>query len=81
MIGYNVTKQGKIGKKSWNIQIPVQTDMRDMGEVNNIWIDKDNSLVYAGCGDNNVYVASLEDGKIVKTYSGHQDYIHSVHGL
>lgn len=74
-------KNGKISKKAWNIPIPLTPDTRDMDEVNSLWVDKENGLLFAGCGDNNIYCASLENGKIVRTLKGHQDYIHSVHGL
>lgn len=39
---------------------------------------KSNHLLYAGCGDNNIYVISLEDGKIVRNLQGHTDYIHGL---
>ncbi len=79
--GYTINKQEKITKKSWNIQIPISAESRDLDEVSSIWIDKEYSILYAGCGDNNVYVASLEDGKIIRKLAGHQDYLHSVHGI
>lgn len=37
-----------------------------------------NHLLYAGCGDNNIYIISLEDGKILRTMQGHTDYIHDL---
>jgi hypothetical protein len=51
-----------------------------MSEVNDLWVDGENDLVYAGCGDSNIYVCSLEDGSFVRKLSGHKNYIHSVHG-
>lgn len=35
-------------------------------------------LLYAGCGDKKIHVFSLEDGKHVRSLTGHEDYIHSV---
>jgi WD40 repeat protein len=37
--------------------------------------------IYAGCGDNKIYIFSLEDGKLVRTMEGHDDYIHSIHNM
>lgn len=51
-----------------------------MNEINSMWVDHENENVYAGCGDGNVYICSLEDGQVIKTLSEHSDYIHSIHG-
>ncbi|PSN29091.1 THO complex subunit 6 [Blattella germanica] len=40
---------------------------------------KADGYLYAGCGDNRIYVFSLEDGKLIRTMEGHDDYIHSIH--
>jgi len=37
--------------------------------------------VYAGCGDNKIYIFSLEDGKLIRTMESHDDYIHSIHNM
>lgn len=52
-------------------------------EVNCIWLDNQqngNTHLYAGCGDNTIYEINLENGKILRTFDGHKDYIHSIHG-
>jgi len=36
------------------------------------------SSLYAGCGDNNIYVINMEGGNIVQCLKGHTDYIHDV---
>lgn len=51
----------------------------EMSEVNFLWVDKESDTVYAGCGDSNVYSCRIED-RTVRKFSGHKDYIHSVHG-
>ena len=78
--GYSVSSSGQIQKKAWSIQLPISPELCEMGEVNDLWIDTENDMIYAGCGDSNVYVCSLEDGIFVKKLSGHKDFIHSVHG-
>lgn len=79
VIGYSwAPKHGKIIKKAFNITIPVSTECKGIDEINSLWV-KENT-VYIGCGDNNIYHASLEDGKIIRKFSGHTDYVHSVHG-
>ncbi|KAL4707418.1 hypothetical protein ACJJTC_008603 [Scirpophaga incertulas] len=69
----------KLGKPSWRINISPQSILESV-DVNSLWLSDDNEKLYAGCGDNNVYVCNLEDGQKICTYSGHTDYIHSVHG-
>ncbi|RLU15550.1 hypothetical protein DMN91_012544 [Ooceraea biroi] len=65
-------------KVSWNIQIPANKDSYDKPDVNCMVYSKANHVLYAGCGDNNIYIISLEDGKILRTMQGHTDYIHSL---
>jgi WD40 repeat protein len=50
-------------------------------DVNSLAIsDKDHSMyLYAGCGDNRIYVFGLEDGKQIRALEGHTDYIHSIY--
>lgn len=52
----------------------------EQADVNCLWLTDDEGKLYAGCGDNNVYVFNLEDGRVVSTYEGHDDFIHSIHG-
>jgi len=77
--GYSV-KAGLIGKQSWQIRIPTTPENAELNEINFLWLDKDNGHVYAGCGDSNIYGINLEDGKILRNFTGHSDYIHSVDG-
>ena len=81
VIGYSWSpNQGKVIKKAWNIIIPVSSECKGIDEVNSLWINVNENSVYIGCGDNNIYCASLEDGKIIRKFTGHSDYIHSVQG-
>ncbi|XP_053987438.1 THO complex subunit 6 homolog [Hylaeus anthracinus] len=63
-------------KASWTIQIPVNKDSYEKPDVNYLVYSKPNHLLYAACGDNNIYVISMEDGKILRNLQGHSDYIH-----
>lgn len=68
----------KLNKQSWTIKI--QQKYMEQCDVNYLWYSEEEEKLFAGCGDNNIYVYSLEDGKLVSSYKGHTDYIHSVHG-
>jgi THO complex subunit 6 len=39
---------------------------------------KENNLIYAGCGDNDIHIINLENGKILSRLSGHTSFIHSI---
>lgn len=72
--------QSKIHTKpAWSIQLPKVKDCLEKSEVNCMWHDKATGLLYAGCGDSKIYVYSLEDGRLVRTMEGHENYIHSIH--
>lgn len=43
-------------------------------------MDHLNGHLYAGCGDNIIYVVDLEMGSLVRDFVGHSDFIHSVDG-
>lgn len=66
-------------KPAWNIQLPKIKDGLEKNEVNCMWYDEATKLLYTGCGDNNIYVFTLEDGRLVRTMSSHENYIHSIH--
>lgn len=70
---------GKLGKPSWLIKIPSQSSI-ELIDVNSLWLPNHEEKLYAGCGDNKLYVFNLEDGSRISSLSGHTDYIHSVHG-
>lgn len=77
--GFSVSKNGTIQKLSWSIQLPLDHEQYEIGEVNDLWIDQENDLIYAACG-NYVYQCSLENGKVIKLFKSHKDYIHSIKG-
>lgn len=80
MAGYLISKSGQVQKKSWHLQLPIGPESSDMSEVNDLWVDVENEVLYIACGDSNGYVCSLENGSFIRKLSGHKDYIHSVRG-
>ncbi|XP_067010855.2 THO complex subunit 6 [Anabrus simplex] len=64
-------------KLAWTIQIPSSRDTLEKTDVNCMFSSE--GQLYAGCGDNKIYIFSLEDGKLVRTMDGHDDYIHCIH--
>ncbi|XP_068629842.1 THO complex subunit 6 [Battus philenor] len=71
--------QTKLSKPTWTIKISLHSKF-EQTDVNSLWFCEQENKIYAGCGDDNVYVYNLEDGRRVNTLEGHKDYIHSVHG-
>lgn len=69
----------KLSKPSWSIKFPSKSPIDEL-DVNCLLLSEDQELLYAGCGDNNIYVYTLEDGSLKATFKGHSDYIHAVHG-
>ncbi|XP_037950565.1 THO complex subunit 6 [Teleopsis dalmanni] len=67
-------------KPHWEVRIPMDADATEVPDVNYMWIRPETNTLYAGCGDNVVYQISLEDGRVVRDYRGHSDFIHSVSG-
>lgn len=53
-------------------------DSLEKPDVNCMVYAKENQLIYAGCGDNKIHVLSLDNGKILNSFSSHTDFIHSV---
>lgn len=82
LIGYSFSKQQiQDSKTAWEIRLPAALETSELvNEVNYLWLDEENASIYAGCGDNNIYGISLENGIIVRTFNGHSDYIHSLDG-
>ncbi|XP_053675212.1 THO complex subunit 6 [Anopheles nili] len=74
------SKLSSIGKKSWTVKLPAPRESADMSEVNYMWLNETDEILYAGCGDNMLYGISLEDGKVCREFHGHTDYIHCVAG-
>lgn len=73
--------ESKILKPSWKIAIPDNKRNIDRPDVNSMWWNENEEKLYAGCGDNNIYSFDLSNSKLVKTYDGHSDYIHSIQGM
>lgn len=63
---------------AWTIEIPSDQDDFNRAEVNSLICDEDEVHLYAGCGDNKIYIFNLENRRTVKILSGHSDYIHCV---
>lgn len=73
-------KTQRIEKKSWEVKIPSTAATFDITDINCMYMDHKEGLLYAGCGDNDIYSVNLENGTVVRNYSGHKDFIHSVDG-
>lgn len=70
----------KLSKPAWSMKINTSTsNSLEQCDVNSLWLSEDQETLYAGCGDNNVHVYSMEGGHLA-TYKGHTDFIHAVHG-
>ncbi|XP_072943789.1 THO complex subunit 6 [Epargyreus clarus] len=69
----------KPSKPSWSIPISSKSSIEQC-DVNSLWFSEEDNKLYAGCGDNKIYVFNLEDGRQLSVYDEHTDYIHSVHG-
>lgn len=63
-------------KVSWTVQIPANKDSYEKPDVNYMVYSEANHHLYTGCGDNNIYIINLEDGKVIRSLQGHTDYIH-----
>lgn len=50
-------------------------------DVNCLILNKEDNILYAGCGDNTIYVCNLECGDVVQKFEGHRDFIHSIDKL
>ncbi|XP_034251857.1 THO complex subunit 6 [Thrips palmi] len=66
-------------EQSFKIQVPLYRDRSEPTDVNCLVYNSLENHLYAGCGDNNIYVFNLEDGKLIRTLKGHTNYIHSIH--
>ncbi|XP_065346686.1 THO complex subunit 6 homolog [Cloeon dipterum] len=80
ILGYDwdsILKQKK-PDMAWSIPIPPLKDNVDRPDVNSLSLKENQETVYVGCGDNNVYTIDLGEGKLVQTFEGHDDYVHSV---
>lgn len=68
---------GKVPKIAWIINIPLVKDAVEIIEVNSV-IVTENQRIYSGGGDNKIHIHSMEDGRLIKSFSGHQNYIHDL---
>lgn len=71
--------KNRLTKKTWETFVANQ-NLADQNDMNCFWLHKNNGILYVGCGDNNIYALSLETGKIIRTFSGHTDYVHWIDG-
>ncbi|XP_058794626.1 THO complex subunit 6 homolog [Phymastichus coffea] len=65
-------------KPSWTIQIPSKKDSLEKPDVNCLVYSKENHLIYAGCGDNKIHIIKMDNGKVVHSFTGHTNFIHSI---
>ncbi|XP_005183941.1 THO complex subunit 6 [Musca domestica] len=66
--------------RAWEIKIPIDVEAIEVPDVNYMWLRPETDLLYVGCGDNVIYELNLEDGRITRSFKGHEDYIHGVCG-
>ncbi|CAE1155247.1 THOC6 [Acanthosepion pharaonis] len=68
----------RTNKLAWSLIIP--TKSFSVSEINSmVTDDRDgNKNLFAGCGDNLIYIFDLENSSLKSTLSGHKDYIHCV---
>ncbi|XP_022121989.2 THO complex subunit 6 [Pieris rapae] len=68
----------KLCKPAWTMRIKSESIVQC--DINCLWLTDNEERLYAGCGDNKVYAINLEDGSLVQTLSGHDNFVHCVHG-
>lgn len=72
--------KNRLAKKQWEVFIASKI-WADSNDINTLYFQQNDNILYAGCGDNNVYAIDIgNDGKIVRTFKGHTDYIHCLDG-
>lgn len=74
-----VLTASKVLKPSWTLQLPACKENLDKSDVNCLLYDEKTGILYAGCGDNNIHIFTLEDGRLVRSFQAHEDYIHCLH--
>ncbi|KAL5292772.1 THOC6 family protein [Megaselia abdita] len=60
--------------KSWEVFLA------EGKSVNYFWLNKADNDLFAGCDNNIIYQVSLEDGRVVRKFEGHKDFIHCLTG-
>lgn len=69
---------GKAEQK-FKISVPAVRDRSEQADVNSLIYNSVDDQLCVGCGDNNIYIFNLEDGRRIRTLSGHTGFLHSVH--
>lgn len=47
-------------------------------DINCLMLDEQNGILYAGCGDYNVYALNLDGGQMIRSFVAHTDFIHCI---
>nr|CAD7589232.1 unnamed protein product [Timema genevievae] len=83
IVGWNwkSIKSSTNPRLDWEIQIPTPKDALEKPDVNSLIFDKTKGLLYAGCGDDKIYVFNLESRQLLRTMEGHEDFVHCLHNL
>lgn len=71
---FNVTTNELSKDKSWEVFLA------EGKHVNDFWLNKADNEVFVGCNNNVIYQVSLEDGRVVRKFEGHKDFIHCLTG-
>ncbi|XP_066141317.1 THO complex subunit 6 homolog isoform X2 [Euwallacea fornicatus] len=72
----NIKGLNKSVNPAWSIELSSGQDDFNKAEVNAMVFDQELGVIYAGCGDQNIYAINIENRKILKTLSSHSDYIY-----
>lgn len=73
--------KNRLTKKAWEIRLPANNELSGQrNDINCFWLNKEESILYAGCGDNNIYVLALDNGQVLRSFGGHTNYVHSIDG-
>ncbi|XP_064613145.1 THO complex subunit 6 homolog [Liolophura sinensis] len=69
----------KAPKVVWSLSVPRGNSFTEP-EINSLVLSSEDGVtrLYAGCGDNNVYIWDMESGTLLSQLKGHEDYIHCV---
>uniref|UniRef100_T1GQT4 Uncharacterized protein n=1 Tax=Megaselia scalaris TaxID=36166 RepID=T1GQT4_MEGSC len=60
--------------KSWEVSLA------EVKNVNCFWLDKAINHIFVGCDNNIIYQVSLEDGRVLRKFEGHKDFVHCLTG-
>lgn len=79
MVAGYLTNSSGVQSKSWNVQLNLRPEQFEISEVNDLWVDSENEMLYAACA-NDIHQINLEDGRVVQSFQGHKDFVHSIDG-